>query len=215
MKLLCSIAAVLLITAMTLRPAAADNWGRPMLFSMNPHNGAVIADGDITPEAPRLLEQFLTERKVPPGADIELTSRGGNLQAGLEIGEIIRAHNLNTWVLSETPIVGLSSRDTSASLSGLKPLSYPSYCASACTFAFLGGVQRGVWTGSTYAVHQAALECRSPSAASTSTATIPRCPTLEEGIADIQVTYGKLIDYVQRMGADPGFLTEMVQAPPE
>jgi len=63
--------------------------------------------------------------------EVRFDSRGGSLEAGIDIGEAIRARRLATRVT-----VG-------------------SVCASACVYAFLGGVIRAVDAGGRIGIHMA------------------------------------------------------------
>jgi hypothetical protein len=65
------------------------------------------------------FEEFLARPRPAPLRVVYLNSHGGNLQAGIEIGRLIRRARLATAVLA--------TRDV---------------CDSACTLAFAGGVRR-------------------------------------------------------------------------
>jgi hypothetical protein len=65
------------------------------------------------------------------GGGVLLRSNGGNLVAGLRIGELIREKGLETAV------------------------SYDAVCASACALAWLGGVKRKMFASSLIGFHQA------------------------------------------------------------
>lgn len=66
-----------------------------------------------------------------PVREIRFDSRGGSLEAGIEIGETIRARRLATRVTAG------------------------SVCASACVYAFLGGMIRAVDDGGRIGIHMA------------------------------------------------------------
>lgn len=76
--------------------------------------GRIDAVGVITRETPGDFRKFLAETEYPP-TNIRFNSPGGDLSAGLELGQLIRANGFDTEAF---------------------------YCASACTYAFLGGVER-------------------------------------------------------------------------
>lgn len=63
--------------------------------------------------------------------EVRFNSRGGSLEAGIEIGEAIRARRLATRVTSGA------------------------VCASACVYAFLGGIIRTVDAGGRVGIHMA------------------------------------------------------------
>jgi hypothetical protein len=206
--------AALLVWMVIATPARADNWGRPMSFTLGPHvfGPVVVADGDIEPDTASKLEQFLTQNHVPINAELWLTSRGGNLDGGLQMGEVIRSHRLHTNVASDAKVEKISTPPTEVEATFR---TYPSYCISACTFAFLGGVERSIVPGSTYRVHQASMECRDPGQAAVGqSAAIPTCPNAAQAISDIQHMFGDLVAYAQKMGVDPAFLKEMVSVDP-
>lgn len=66
-----------------------------------------------------------------PVREVRFDSRGGSLEAGIEIGETIRARRLATRVTAG------------------------SVCASACVYAFLGGMIRAVDDGGRIGIHMA------------------------------------------------------------
>ncbi len=103
----------------------------------------VIAEGVIGPRTPDEFRQVLHDPHlvIGRGTRIFFLSPGGNLIAGLELGREIRKAGFTT-------VVGLPP-DGKA----FAPIER-SACASACTFAFLGGIARSVAPGSIYAVHR-------------------------------------------------------------
>lgn len=66
-----------------------------------------------------------------PVREVRFDSRGGSLEAGIEIGERIRARRLATRITAG------------------------SVCASACVYAFLGGMIRAVEEGGRIGIHMA------------------------------------------------------------
>jgi hypothetical protein len=85
------------------------------------------ASGLIDADAVKKLETALTT--YAPVHEVWLNSPGGNSRAGVEMGEILRKHQVLTRVRSGDG------------------------CASACSTAFLGGVMREVEPGAIYGVH--------------------------------------------------------------
>lgn len=79
-------------------------------------------------DAPRLSGLFASIDGI---REVRFDSRGGNLEAGIEIGEAIRARRLATRVTSGA------------------------VCASACVYAFLGGIIRTVDPGGRVGIHMA------------------------------------------------------------
>lgn len=107
-----------------------DHSGRP--------RRALAISGEIGPAAANWLRDRLGQADLKPGDVILLASPGGNLDQGVIMGEIIRAHALATAV---------GARDEAG---GIKP----AYCASACVLAFAGGTPRYGVDGSALGVHR-------------------------------------------------------------
>uniref|UniRef100_UPI003F4907C4 hypothetical protein n=1 Tax=Cupriavidus yeoncheonensis TaxID=1462994 RepID=UPI003F4907C4 len=86
------------------------------------------------------------------GADVYISSPGGDLLAGMKIGRLLRQFGANTYVggLVSDPSNSFAGR------AGVKPV--PGGCYSACTLAFLGGVYRFTVSGSEYGVHRFSRE---------------------------------------------------------
>lgn len=205
----------------------------------------IIAEGAIGPATPDEFTRFLASNRIVPYTTVYFNSRGGDLVAGLKLGEIIRSRKLNTDVGSRRPLRGLGrqainegnerareafrrpspwdSRDAGYDLpeDALDKIApFPGECGSSCTFAFLGGVERGLMQHSRYGVHQFYLTCKLPSGKHSIDPTasvdgLDNCPDHPEGIAAAQEMTAELLQYVQRMGADPNFLVEMVKAGPK
>ena len=137
---------------MLATPAAMAD--QPMTFEWGSVYGdvpAIFADGEFTPETPEALRAFLKRStQQTPETMIYLSSLGGDLTAGMEVGKIIRQANLNTAVARNT------RNPADANTIDLDAFSrvYPGHCVSACSLAFLGGVKREVRPGSIFAVHQ-------------------------------------------------------------
>ena len=131
----------------------------------------VQADGVITKNTPQQFSQFLANHDVPAGSDVYFMSGGGNLEAGLKLGRLIREHGMNTVVGAHTPIsdetLSFLQHHGAITLVNLPfhapiltaSFRFSSYCISACTFAFLGGVYRYIGLGSIYAVHKFKVDC--------------------------------------------------------
>ena len=104
----------------------------------------VAAQGEITPDTPANFQEYITKFGKP--YIVRLHSPGGNLLAGIRLGELIREQGAET-------IVGKTVQMTEAGLENYE-MGEPGICASACTFAFMGGVERSVGPGSQLGVHQ-------------------------------------------------------------
>ena len=186
------------------------------------HGPDVMAEGVIEPPTPAALEQFLNSNGVKPGATIYFSSPGGNVDAAMAIGRIIRAHRLNTDIATSTPFPSSNGLPTSwawTTPKGMNPWSgpYPAPCISACTLAFLGGVERSIHPPSFYAVHQFHSPCQpvDTSLLPEIGARLPPCPSFAEGQATTQQTEAKIVAYFQQMGVNPNILTKWALSPPK
>ena len=92
----------------------------------------VLAEGPIDKETLSQFKEFTF--KLPPGTWIALTSPGGNLVAGMQLGAVIRERGFNTTI---------GSSDYSGN-----------GCLSACAYAFLGGLSRFIPPNGRYGLHQ-------------------------------------------------------------
>lgn len=133
--------------------------------------------GRITPDTPARLEQFLKTDDARMTKSIALHSPGGDLSAGMKLGEIIRKAGYSTYISRSIPL------DEAMDI-----YNYPQgECLSACALAFLGGITRSYSAKQTYS--------------------LPRLDTDERaapGSEGAQIS--SLADYVRRMGANPELL---------
>jgi hypothetical protein len=204
------------------------------LIAANGSRGpAIDADGDFEVDTPVRFEAFLAANRItsslppPLRPTVFFTSPGGVLLAGIDLGKIIRRYNLDTSVGGHVP-VPVATRSILAQRyqivvnedcqrSSIFQLpnacrldrdagEHASYCVSACTIAFLGGVNRSMVEGSSYAVHQFAPDCkRQPG---------PLCVDASAAMAEAQKQSAVLSTYLETMGIPAGFLTDMVLADP-
>lgn len=98
----------------------------------------LAVSGRIGPAAAGWLRERIDEAYLKPGDVILLSSPGGNLDQGVIMGDIIRAHGLATTV---------GAVDDAGRIRA-------SGCASACVFAFAGGQIRYGLDGSALGVHR-------------------------------------------------------------
>lgn len=113
----------------------------------------IAAEGTITPDTPRRFAEILRiigDVRLP----VLIDSRGGDFDAAMAIGRMIRAKSLMT-VVGTTQIFGCTPREKTCNRN--RPLSKPyagfAYnpgdCARECLFVLAGGVRRlGVWATS-------------------------------------------------------------------
>lgn len=104
----------------------------------------IAADGDIVYETGKEFEAFLKSQNIQWSALVRFNSGGGSLPGGVDLGRAIRKAKLRT-AINETV-----DNPKTPGKAGYKP----GLCASACAYAFLGGISRTVDTGSLYGVHQ-------------------------------------------------------------
>lgn len=93
------------------------------------------------------FEAFLRANPRAAGLTVALDSGGGNLGAGLQLGRLFRQNRMNT-------IVGKTVTRTEQGRTVNTLVTHFVTCASACTYAFMGGVVRRVGMTSRIGVHQ-------------------------------------------------------------
>lgn len=141
----------------------------------------IVAVGTITKDTPKAFSDYL-DADQRDGNKVLLHSPGGSLLAGLKLGEIIREHQLETRV-------GIWKKDE---WSGL--VEDGGVCASACSYAFLGGTVRQVPEGNRLGFHQFFLSA--PKAGD-----IP-ADKLGEALAKTQELSSVVVRYLLEMGID-------------
>src|SRR5579862_9868110 len=166
--------------------ASADE---PMKFTIIGRFG-VLAEGDISDGTPAAFMKFLDRLKSDrSNADVYhqlvFNSGGGDLAAGLDLGREIRRARWSTVVATAVNYFPRKWRWN------------PGECDSACTFAFLGGVERDVQSDSKFGVH--------------------RFWGKDSGDVqqDTQQVAGLLVDYIREMGVSSEMYTLMTQGSPD
>ncbi len=144
----------------------------------------VLAQGDIEADTPKQFAAFLKSKTfkdnyAPSQMTIAMNSPGGNVVAAVTLGYMIRKLGANTYLAS--------AYDEEESNAVMRPIARNVVCASACTFAFLGGVQRQIEDGSRFGVHQFSSET-------------------DVGDSVTQNTMVHLAAYIEEMGADRSML---------
>jgi hypothetical protein len=142
---------------------------------------ALAIKGEIGAAAASWFRDRLDEAKLVPGDIVLLSSPGGRLDQALIMGDVIRARGLTTMV---------GTADAEGRVR-------PSYCASACVFAYAGGKVREAFAGSALGVHQFTTEA--PKGADAG----------RDIVADTQRTTGIILEYMTRMGVSPSILQAM------
>ncbi|HWW99416.1 hypothetical protein [Collimonas sp.] len=139
--------------------------------------------GEIDAAAPARVRAALA-RSGSAGVEVYLDSTGGDLLAGMEIGQLLRQAGANTHVGRYT-----------AARNGQAAGVAPGVCYSACSLAFLGGVYRYAGAGSQYGVHRV------------SRASGPAAGDLDTG----QIVSAGIARYIRGMGVGQGLLDLLVQ----
>jgi hypothetical protein len=166
------------VSAFARSPAFAD----PMTFELVRGSAEcsgcllVIAKGEITGATPSRFDSFLETNQIDFGrrVTVVLSSPGGSLTGGLALGRLFRSNGLNTHIgqLVETDgLATLSSGD----------------CASACAYAFLGGIQRSIGDRSRFGVHQVSVQS-------------DELVSFGSAVSETQNTLAAVAEYVERMG---------------
>lgn len=113
----------------------------------------ISAEGFIGPDAVRQLRNVLISigrRKLP----VFVNSHGGWVDAGLELGEIVRKHGLDV-VVTRTEFAPCVQSDAACSAGGSRgiPVAADAHCESACAFMLAGGTRRLVGASAVVGVH--------------------------------------------------------------
>jgi hypothetical protein len=138
-RLLQSLAAAIVL-ACAAAPASAMTFTVTTAPAACKPEGCIIATGDIDGDSGKDLARFVKANKVQRGAVVVMQSDGGNLLGGLALGTAIRQAGFATTVAKYDDQTGHFTAGGA--------------CASACAYAFLGGLQRSVGEGSRLGVHQ-------------------------------------------------------------
>lgn len=143
----------------------------------------VIMTGRIDETTPSRLAEAI---RRPDAHQILFHSTGGSLEAGLEIGRIIRENGLNTSI--GKPVWFPTTARNGETLYGWAEIE-PGECSSACAYAFLGGVRRDLAYG------QLGFHRFSPN----DNGTLPG----SGGIIAGQIVSSVIVEYLSEMGIDP------------
>jgi hypothetical protein len=141
--------------------------------------------GFIDAEAPRRVDALMKAGKIPPGSDVYLNSPGGDLEAGLALGRLIRSGSMVTHVGSPRRVGHQPTTPKSA------------LCVNACAYAYFGGLYRWAPAGSDRLGLQP-LDTRDPKAR----------------VAESNgPTVGDMAAYLKDMGIDPRRFAPSATAP--
>jgi hypothetical protein len=175
-------------------PRLSEQDFRPISFEWLAGGETIIANGRITPGSSERFKSFLAAQAVPRSARVWLNSPGGDLAEGLQMGKVIRAHQLDTLIARVGPAAGTA----------LRPFDRiaPAECDSSCNFVFMGGIKRELAEHSNFGVHRFQAAGQSRPNTSTDPNNLPLIETA-------QIASAVLVEYLQEMGVDPNFLTYM------
>ena len=129
------------------------------------------------------FREFLAKTAPPPRLTVYIDSVGGDVEAAIGIGRLIRAHWFSTSVGSY-----VLDHDQDPSLI-VRRKHVTGVCASAATLVYLGGRLRYPPNGSTFGVHQFSFRNPSP-----------------DDLGRSQVLSARIASYVHEMGVSTGFL---------
>jgi hypothetical protein len=144
----------------------------------------VVAQGVINGETTQQFRQYVARQKLNGAVAVSLDSQGGAHTQGIALGEAIRKLGFSTVVGRVDPIGHKLG---------------PGMCASACVYAFIGGMERRVTNGSRVGVHQVRLNYE------------PRAQTASEA----QLLMALAANHLSRCGATIDVLTLALATPPE
>ena len=160
----------------------------------------IFADGYFCTDTADKFKQYLAAHPPKPGTTVVLNSGGGDLDAGGDMGELIRQNKLWTEVGSLLPVVVPSSPNIKPqsvpyiSEPALPP--FPGACYSACNFAFMGGTRRTMGYGSNFGVHQFESD---------PDAKIPNLQDITERES------AEIVKFLNEMGISPNWIVYMAQ----
>jgi len=132
--LVLSLPAISHAEAMRFRTPAEDQVSRLARFALDGGQHQIFASGEVEIGSAQQLRDFVAAEDIR-WAKIIFDSPGGSLVGGLLLGEAIRQLGFDTEVASE---------GTGA----------PGICASACAYAFAGGLNRFYFEGGRLGLHQ-------------------------------------------------------------
>lgn len=143
----------------------------------------VNISGTIAPGDDNRFRNFLEKSSVPPRATVYIDSIGGDVDAAIGIGRIIREQ----WFSTSIGQYRLSHPDPEIPVTHREFLK--GHCMSAATLIYLGGRLRYFENDSTFGVHQFSFKDPSP-----------------EHLELSQLLSSKIARYVSDMGITPEFL---------
>jgi hypothetical protein len=176
----------------------------------------ISAEGRITEETPRLFERLLKRlngRKLP----VVIQSAGGDVDAALAIGHMIRTAGLETDIgrtqLDNCPMLDprCPEKTVKDGWSAGKARAGSAYCFSACPFLFAGGFPRAAAINVYIGVHQITMVHRSATRGKSDRRTVRETTstTLSSALRE------KLAGYFREMGISQNIFVMMALAKPD
>jgi hypothetical protein len=146
----------------------------------------IAADGEITTDTPNQFRKYFQSH---PSAYLFINSTGGDVVGGVELGRLLRQNRMMVEV-HRTVKSGSYLNDV-----------VKGQCASACSFAFLGGETRSAESGE-IGIHQFTQTVKDASVKPVTSVGDER----KQLVATVQTIASYLIKYVVDMDVDPRFL---------
>lgn len=135
-------------SALGAQSALAGRWD-PMQFTLQPPDPrcpdceVILAQGLIDIDSTERLATLLATLDPARSVTIEFDSPGGLIAGGMDLGRLIRQRQLATSItfyVGDEPSVAFSE------------------CMSSCAYAFLGGVERTVWSDAKFGIHSGKID---------------------------------------------------------
>lgn len=144
------------------------------------------------------FKNFLEQTSPPPRTHVYINSGGGNVDAAMEIGRLIR----DSWFSTSIGQHLLSDEETAVPMVPRKMVQ--GKCISAATLTFLGGRLRYFPKGSEFGVHQFSFKDPSPN-------NVDRSQTLSASIANYVVEMGIGLEFLSITSAIPNEKFELIE----
>lgn len=112
----------------------------------------ILASGLIENDSHKKLASFISnaaKNELPPRLTIVFDSPGGSIAGGMELGHLIRKNGYDTAIEMD-----IEEEIPANGKSGIRTIASNTMCASACSLAFLGGINRSITPDGRYGVHQ-------------------------------------------------------------
>lgn len=150
------------------------------------YTDTIYATGGIDADAASRLNEFVRSRGIAPGTVVAFSSNGGSVVGGMRLGRAIRGLRLKTNVFRYAGTATYRGEDGLA-----KPYTFDrndaADCLSACVYAYLGGVQRYLYSNSRLGIHQFHFPTGTQAA----------------GAEEAQVLSAAIVAYLSQMGVNP------------